>query len=56
MSKNKKYVLMFIVGILGFFIALWLLIQGRYLIGIFGGITSIQLLRNGLKKTNANNG
>ncbi|MDF4223570.1 hypothetical protein PXC01_18380 [Maribacter sp. M208] len=56
MDKNKNYVVTFIIGILGFFIALWLLVQGRFLIGIFGGITCIQLLKNGIKKTNANNG
>ena len=55
MEKNKNYLLNLIVGIIWFFISLWLLIQGRVLIGIFGGMTSIEILRDGLKKTNTDN-
>jgi len=56
MKKNKNYIVTFIVGILFSFIVLWLLVYGRFLIGIFAGVTSIQILRNRLTNTNADNG
>ncbi|WP_180268609.1 hypothetical protein [Maribacter sp. 6B07] len=55
MSKKVSSITTFILGVISLLITAALLFNGRMLIGIFAGITSIQLLKQALrKKTNAN--
>jgi len=56
MDENKNSLITIIIAILGYIVALSLLFNGRFLIGVFGFITCTQILKLGLrKKTNANN-
>lgn len=57
MAEKKSSKVTLTIGVISFLVSVVLLFNGRILIGIFGGITSIEILRQGLrdKKTNANN-
>ncbi len=52
MNKKVSSIATFTIGAISLLFTIALLFNGRILIGIFAGITSIQLLRLGLRKKN----